>query len=77
MGNRLRVVTPLPDRQIIDSLLYLLAKAEAGDLTGFAYVALYKQDKYSADLVGTVASHPLLSRGVCRALEDAIALKSG
>jgi hypothetical protein len=75
MGESLRLVRPASDLQTIEALTELLEAAKAGKVIGLAYVALHLQDEYSADLVGQARRSPLLSRGICRCLEDAIAQK--
>jgi hypothetical protein len=41
-----------------------------------AYVVLCRRNQYQGDLVGTAKTSPLLARGLCRALEDAISKTS-
>lgn len=76
MGTILRVVPAKSDPLVVKELGRLLQEAVAGRIIGFAYVALRPHHEYSADLVGTVLDSPLLSRGICRALEDAVAESS-
>ena len=56
----------------VDALSALLEDAKAGKLLGLAYVALLDQDRYTADLIGSVNDHKLLARGLCAALEDTL-----
>jgi hypothetical protein len=71
----LRLVPPTQDRDTVEALTLLLAQAKEGKIIGLAYIALHHQHGYSADLVGDALKSPLLSRGICRALEDTIAAK--
>lgn len=75
MGNALYLVKQLEDSDTVKALIKLLEAARAGEVIGLAFVALHHQDAYSADIVGQACRSPLLSRGICRALEDAIAKK--
>lgn len=75
MGNALYLVKPIEDSDTVEVLTRLLVAARAGEVIGLAFVALHHQDAYSADIVGQALRSPLLSRGICRALEDAIAKK--
>ena len=47
-----------------------------GAVTGVAFVALHKGTGYSANVLGSVHQHPLFTLGVCRALEEAIAVQT-
>lgn len=75
MGQPLYIVEPRQDHATVEALSKLLEAARAGKIIGLAFVALHNHDEYSADLVGQALRSPLLSRGICRALEDAIAKK--
>lgn len=76
MGTPLRAVPARIDPLVTKALTILLQEAADGRIIGFAYVALRPHHEYSADLVGTALDSPLLSRGICRALEDAVAASS-
>ena len=75
MGARLTLVGNAPDRDTVETLTRLLAEARAGKVIGVAYVALHHHHEYSGDIVGQALNSPLLSRGICRCLEDTIAKK--
>lgn len=75
MGGILILAGPRPDPETVALLSRLLADAQAGKVIGIAYVALHSQDEYSGDVVGQCLRSPLLSRGICRCLEDTIARK--
>lgn len=75
MGARLTLVIKAPDRETVETLTRLLEAARSGTIIGLAYVALHHHHEYSADLVGQALSSPLLCRGICRCLEDAISRK--
>lgn len=72
MPRALYVVKQAVDRDTVEALAGLLKEARAGKVIGLAYLALYRGDDYSGDLVGNVKEHPLMARGICRALEDEI-----
>ena len=80
MGARLIVLPPrLPftgDLDTVASLVKLLTDARHGEVIGFAYVALRPNHEDTADVMGTALQSPLLCRGICRALEDAVAAGS-
>lgn len=69
----LKLIKPRVDAETVETLQGLLREAEAGRIVGLAYVALCRQNQYQGDLVGTAKTSPLLARGLCRALEDAVA----
>lgn len=73
--RHLKLVPDPQDLETVETLTLLLAQAKAGKIIGMAYVALHHHHEYSADIVGCVLESPLLSRGICRALEDSIAAK--
>jgi hypothetical protein len=66
------LIKPCVDAETVETLQGLLKEAQAGRIVGMAYVALLRQNQYQGDLVGTAKTTPLLARGLCRALEDAI-----
>lgn len=73
MEGKLAVVHPTVDRDTLEALERLVSAAKAGRIVGLAYVALHCGPDYSGDVVGRARAHPLFTRGVVRALEDAIA----
>lgn len=75
MPRCLYLVPLAVNQDTIQVLERLLQEARAGRILGLAYVALHHQHEYSADMVGSALESPLLSRGICRALEDVIAQK--
>jgi hypothetical protein len=68
----LTLIKPCVDADTVTTLHRLLMEAQAGRIVGLAYVALCRRNQYEGDLVGAVTDSPLLARGLCRALEDAI-----
>lgn len=75
MVRSLHVVRDSPDQATVDVLTRLLADAKMGRVIGLAFVALLHHHEYEADMVGQALESPLLSRGICRALEDEISQK--
>lgn len=73
MRRQLHLVRRKEDMMTVTVLSRLLEDAIAGRVIGIAYVALHHRHEYSADIVGSALQSPLLSRGICRALEDAVA----
>lgn len=71
--DTLRIVEPVVDADTVRSLQKLLEAALRGRIVGLAYVALHCGPDYSADVVGEAKAHPLLTRGIVGALEDAVA----
>jgi hypothetical protein len=69
----LKLVEAAPDSQVIAALRLLLAEAEAGRITGLAYVTLESGSGFSADVVGACRRSRLLSLGIAKALEEAVA----
>lgn len=76
MDRCLILVRPDKDSETVETLTLLLKEARAGRVIGLAYVALHRHHEYSANLVGSALESPLLARGICRALEDAVATKT-
>jgi hypothetical protein len=56
----------------VEALEILLARAQAGEIIGLAYVALQPAAGYSGDLVGNALDHPVMALGLAKALEDQI-----
>jgi hypothetical protein len=72
----LKLIQPCVDAETVAALQALLKDAQAGRIVGMAYVVLCRRNQYQGDLVGTAKTSPLLARGLCRALEDAISKTS-
>lgn len=70
--TKLSALKPKSDPEIVRALQLLLAQAEAGQVTGIAYVALRPGHEYSGDIVGYGLHHPLMALGLARALEDKV-----
>jgi hypothetical protein len=68
----LHAVEREPSEDVVEVLTRLLIAAKAGEVTGLAYVLLKPGGGYSADVVGSVISQPLLALGVAKALEIAL-----
>lgn len=67
------VVRPLDSQELVSALKELLARAESGALTGFAYVTLEPAGRYSGDVLGAARRLPILALGVIKALEVKVA----
>lgn len=72
MPHRLELVRPHPDPDTVDTLRTLLEKAEAGQVSGIAYVVLEAGDQFTGDVVGRAKRKPHLTAWLLRALEGKI-----
>lgn len=57
-------------RETVERLTELLAEAARGDLTGFAYAAMYENRNYHVGAVGEAYSNPIPARGMAMQLSD-------
>lgn len=73
MLKKLQLVPQRPDPQVLETLYHLVEEAKAGRITGLAYITLEHGDRYTADVVGRARRSPLLTLGITKALEDAVA----
>lgn len=64
----------LVDQHISDdtkeALRELLAAAEAGDMIGIAFAAMYRRRRYLVDTAGEASRNPTFARGMVQALND-------
>ena len=60
-------------QEVVNTLKALLARAEGGYLTGFAYITLEPYGRYSGDVLGAARRLPILALGVIKALESEVA----
>ena len=56
----------------VDALRYLLREAEAGRITGLAFVAIQIGHDYSTGVIGRARYTPTLTRGMIHVLEDEV-----
>lgn len=77
MVCHLKLVKSAPDSEVIKALTLLLQEAQAGRITGLAYVTLETGSGFSADVIGQCRSSKLLSLGLARALEEAVSKLGG
>lgn len=54
----------------VQCLRALLKRAEAGEVIGLAYAAMYKQREYTVHTCGEMHSNPTFCRGAVAALSD-------
>lgn len=74
MGAILSLVHPVISLETVEALSLLLSQAQAGQITGLAYVALHKGHEYSADSVGRCQDLPALTRGMLCDLSEEIGI---
>lgn len=58
----------------VQALETLLAGARAGDVTGLAYAAALRQQRFITDVAGTLYRNATLARGMVASLDDTLAL---
>jgi hypothetical protein len=59
-------------KRLVEALRYLLREAEAGRVTGLAFVALHAGPEFSTGVIGRARHSPTLTRGMVHVLEDEI-----
>lgn len=55
--------------ETIQELEFLLREARAGNISGFAYLALHDGPKFSENIVGRCQAIPVLTLGMLRLLQ--------
>lgn len=68
VGKVVSLVDRRASKEVVETLLQLLAEARRGEIPGLAYVAMHYGD-YSADAVGTAKTSRIYTLGVLRRLE--------
>lgn len=68
MLTKLKAVVNGPDPQVLEALSYLLQEAQAGRITGLAYVALKPGLDFTANVVGDARKSPVLALGLASSL---------
>jgi hypothetical protein len=63
---------PSPSSDTVEVLKYLLREAEAGKITGLAFVAIQHGPDYSTGVIGRARQTPTLTRGMLQVLEDEV-----
>lgn len=66
----LELVAAEPSRDTVEALEHLLRQAQKGQLTGLAFVALYRGRHVEASATGEVIRNPIFARGMLRVLDD-------
>jgi hypothetical protein len=69
----LKVVPLRPDPELVNTLVRLAEQANRGELSGLAYVAMYKGREYQGNAVGRAKSFPAYALGLLAALEAHLA----
>ncbi len=69
MGIVISLAQTRPSQETIDALTALLAEARSGAVVGLAYVAVHKEDEFTADVLGTAKTSPVLTIGMLQILE--------
>ena len=62
-----------PDLDTVETIRDLLAKAERGEILGFAYVTLRSGGDFSGNVTGIAKTHPIYALGLVKALERKLA----
>jgi hypothetical protein len=62
-----------PSPETVKVLRYLLGEAEAGRVTGLAFVALHQGNDYSTGVIGHSREIPTITRGMVKMLDDEVA----
>jgi hypothetical protein len=57
----------------IEALRELLQFAEAGEVVGIAFAAMFKRRKFVTDAAGECRRNPVFTRGMVAALDDCLA----
>jgi hypothetical protein len=70
--QRLKLVVAGQNKEAIETLLALLEQAEAGLITGIAFVALRHGEDFCVGLAGRGRTAPYLTLGLLKALEAEI-----
>lgn len=68
-----RLVTEAFSRDTVEALRELLAHAEAGEVVGIAFVAMYRRRRFITEMAGECHRNPVFARGMVAALDDCLA----
>lgn len=68
-----RLVERQASADTVAALESLLREARSGNLIGMAFIAMYAGREYEANTVGEARRNPTFTRGMIRALDDALA----
>lgn len=60
-------------RDVVDALSMLLEGAKAGEVTGLAFAATLKKNRYVTNVAGLLYKNPTFGRGCVSALDDELA----
>lgn len=60
-------------RDVVDALTVLLEGAKSGDVTGLAFTATLKRNRYVTNVAGLCYKNPTFTRGCIGALDDELA----
>lgn len=72
MAIHLSLVRKQADRATVEAISRLLADAEAGNITGIAYVVVKPGGDYSGDVAGRLSTLPIYTLGLLKALEKTV-----
>ena len=57
----------------VEALRELLTHAEAGEIVGLAFAAMYRRRQFITDTAGECHRNPVFTRGMVAALDDCLA----
>lgn len=60
-------------RDVVDALTVLLEGAKTGDVTGLAFAATLRKNRYVTNVAGLMFKNPTFARGCIGALDDELA----
>lgn len=70
-----QLVADVLSSDTIEALTELLAHAEAGEVIGIAFAAMYKQRQFITNTAGECHRNPVFARGMVAALDDQLSRK--
>lgn len=68
-----RLVNDSLSTDTVEAIQELLQLAEAGEVVGIAFVAMFKRRQFIADAAGECHRNPVFTRGMVGALDDCLA----
>jgi hypothetical protein len=68
-----KLVHDFISRDTIECLAVLFEGAKGGDVTGIAFGAMLRKNRYITNVAGLCFHNPTFSRGMIRALDDELA----
>lgn len=75
MGTEMpyQLVKDYISRDVVDALTVLLEGAKSGDVTGLAFAATLRRNRYVTNVAGLMYKNPSFARGCVGALDDELA----